>query len=535
MLSKYKKVPLAGIANKYLKILTTKHRIQGSRGLEEAIDIIAEFLRREGFRIKVFEIPTSSEKGFVETPISWDVKDGFLELKAGENTIAYLSYHDHPTLVAAHSPPGEGCGEVRYCESLEGCSGEVVLLEAPAYIAYNTVDADLVILYDSKRYPDAVPYTGLFLRAGEVREKPVVLNIPYAYAQRLISMLSRGVRITACWKVVVEYSNRPLKGLIAYNSEEPGIAFISHICHPRPSAHDNASGVVANTLVAKILSETGHEFSSAHVFVPEYTGTVYLKEYLPWHPIGVVNLDMVGSKQSVTGSVLNIVNPPLFMKPYMASYTYLAIKLLLDKASSFGGFSLPAQKYSITPYTVGSDHDVTVSWGIDSVMLNEWPSKYYHTDMDDVESISISYLVDTSVASALAGYMAYKKTHGENITEFYRSYLKSWYQFEACKKEVGTEWISKLLSYWDEYAIKVQLETPISSRYIYKLIGLPKYMKLRNIKGALTYLSVYAPLAYINGIENHEEMFQQENLIRWTQEEKELISEAWSIIKEKLG
>lgn len=534
VLESYRRISIAGLVKDYLKRITTFHRIQGSKGLEKAVKHTSELLENLGLNTKIFHVPSSSIKGFMETPVSWNATGARLEFKKDESVIARYEYEEHPTIVAAHSPPGEGCSELKYCPSIEGCSGSAVMVESPAFIAYHEIDADLIILFDSKRYPEAVPYTGLFIRKDELKSKPTVMNIPYALAQRLISLLSKGVKVTVCWKVTAEYSDEPLLGLVAYSGEDPGILFVSHICHPKPGAHDNASGTAANIAVAKILSRSIPTYPHAHLVIPEYSGTIYAKEHLPWTPRGVVNLDMVGSKQSVTGSVLNLVNPPLFMKPVSAAYSYIATKLLLDEASSFGGFSLPAYRYSITPYTTGSDHDVTIVWGIDSVMLNEWPSKYYHTDMDDVDTLSTQYLSSTAIIAALTGYMVQNGVLGGQIVEYYREYLKSWYMFEAVKKGIDVSRVSRALEYWNKLEKVRGPETPISARLIYRLLGYQAYSRLREIKGALTYLSVYAPLAHMSGLREYKELFQAENLLVWKKEEEKYVDEAWSLIVDKL-
>ncbi len=534
LFEEYSRVPVKGFVETLLKKITALHRIQGSKGLLEAIELVAHELEGLGLDVKTFDVPSSSVKGFMETPVSWDVESGYLRINKGSSALFSYDYQDHPTLVAAHSPPGEGCSDMKYCTEAENCSGDAVLLEAPAFAAYELVDANLVILFDSKRYPEAVPYSGLFIKSQEVKKKPVVVNIPYTAAQTLISLLNKGASITVCWSVRTRYHERPLKGLVAYAGGDPGALFISHICHPKPGAHDNASGVAANTAVAKILSEASTRYSHAHLFVPEYSGTIYAKEHLPWNPVSVIDLDMVGSRQNITGSVLNVVNPPLFMKPVSAASTYIAIKVAFDTTSSFGGFSLPSIRYSQTPYTAGSDHDVTLAWGLDSAMLNEWPSKYYHTDMDDIDSLSIASIAKTAVAAATAGYLALSVELKNRIVAHYKDYLASWYAIEAMKKGIDVSALGKVFEYWGKEVVINVLETPVSSRFLYKSLGYSKYMKLRNIKGAHTYLSLYAPLAYINGLKDFEELYQLENLLHWSEEEKGIIREAWLTIKSSI-
>jgi len=164
LLDELKKTPITGLARDFIRKITLYHRIQGSSGLENALSIVSEFLSSNGYEVKLFDVPSSSQRGFMETPVSWDVYEGRVEFKSSKGFTHILDYMEHPTLVSAHSPPGEGCGEVTYCRDLSNCEGDVVLVEAPGYIAYKELNARLIILYDSKRHPDAVPYTGLFYR-----------------------------------------------------------------------------------------------------------------------------------------------------------------------------------------------------------------------------------------------------------------------------------------------------------------------------------------------------------------------------------
>jgi len=533
ILEELRKTRLTGVARDLLRRVTIHHRIQGSIGIEKALVEVEEFMSSMGYEVKFFEFPASSRHGYIETPVSWDVYEGRVEIKVGRGQVYTYHHSEHPTLVSAHSPPSEGCGKLTWCKDLSKCEGEVVLVEAPGYLAYKESSARLIVLYDSKRYSEAVPYTGLFIGDNEIEPKSVV-NIPYSLALKIISQISKGYEVEVCWSVKTAFSSKQQKGLIVYRGEDPGILYISHICHPKPGAHDNASGVVSNILTAMLLDASSQKVPHAHLFVPEYSGTIFAYKHLPWTPIGVVNLDMVGSKQWITNSTLNLVIPPLYVKSRLSPYLLLATKLVLDEASSFGGFKLPSQRYSITPYTAGSDHDVTLMWGVDSIMLNEWPSKYYHTDMDDVDSISPAQLYNTGLIAALVGILSYTGNRFDEIEKSYKGYIKSWFAIEGLKYGLDLSTLASILDSQIEPSYQPG-STPISSKFLYRRLGRAKYEKLRSIKGGLTFLSVYGPLALRLGIKNPLELFQLENMVSWSFEEKQLISNAWRELVEEMG
>ncbi|MEM4717538.1 MAG: DUF4910 domain-containing protein [Desulfurococcaceae archaeon] len=533
IVDEYRKVPIEGRARDLIRKITLYHRVQGSSGIREATIDVLNLLREHGLETKLYEIPSSAIKGFIETPISWDLKYAYIEIKSNNEFNVRLTFEDRPTLVSAHSPPGEGCSEIKICKDVSSCEGDAILIESSAYIAYKELDSRLIILYDSKRYPEAVPYTGLFINETEIKETSVI-NIPYVTAQKIMSLNQRGAKVEVCWKIETEFSSKPMYGLLAYRGDDPGILFISHICHPKPGAHDNASGVVSNILTAYLIEKTDRKYPHAHLFIPEFTGTVFMESHLPWIPRGVINLDMVGSRQHMTNSTLNIINTPLFMKSYSPSITFIVVKSVLDEASSFGGFKLPGQRYSITPYTAGSDHDVTIIRGLDSVMLNEWPSKYYHTDLDDVETISPRQLANVAVIASTSGYLLNDDQIRNKSYELFKDYLKSWYSIEAFRYNMDISFLSRIIDNQVELEYN-PVRTPISMRYIYKHIGFEKYKKLSNTKGGYSYLAVYAPLAYLSNIREFDKIFQLENLLKWSSEEKKLIDETWEIIRSRLG
>ena len=90
------------------------------------------------------------------------------------------------------------------------------------------------------------------------------------------------------------------------------VLVVAHLCHPQPSANDNASGAGAAMEMALSLHSLIRDGSLAKprrgirfLWVPEMTGTF---AYLANHPeriaktIAAINLDMVGQNQDLCGS-----------------------------------------------------------------------------------------------------------------------------------------------------------------------------------------------------------------------------------------
>jgi len=534
--NEYLKNLSTALATDLLKALTQYHRVQGSTELWRAIERVAEVVSGFGVDVRIEHIEPSASLGYIEAPVSWEPVEAEIVFKTGDRVLASYRLEEHPTLLAAHTPEGEGCESLEICGE-EPCSGGAVLAQGYIYDLYLNADAKLIIYYDESRYHKAFPYIGLFITHREVQNK-VVMTIPYVFASKLMNLIKvKKKSVEVCWKARVRYHERGLPVLIACRGDDPGIVFISHICHPKPGAHDNASGSVANLSTLHVLSRVGKDlsYSSCHIWVPEYTGTVFLRKILPWRPLGVVNLDMVGSKQHLTGSTAVIVNPPRFLTHNTAAALWLAVNKTFSTVESFNGTPQLSVRVGLSPYTMGSDHDVFIGWGYDTAMLNEWPSKYYHTDMDDLNSISPRAVALTGLAAALTGYILIRERGSlDNVVKAYDSALSSWYLMQALSIDFSLTYLSQnlirkpLLSAHSEEPL---LETPLTSRALYRLLGREKFIEIRRIRGAQTYLGLYAPMAEGIGIRNHLERFIAEGLFKYSKDEAEKISNAWEEIK----
>lgn len=517
-----------------LLVFTKHHRIQGSKELWNVAKTTKETLEEEGIEAKLHRVEPGAKNGFIDTPASWDALEGELTIKIGDKVIARFDLIEHPTLIATHSPGGEGCGELVVCEK-PPCIGEVVLATGYLYEIYKRIDAKLILYYMPNRYRDAVPYAGLFLTPHD-EKKATVMNIPYSLAQRLIETKRKNPRkkIVVCWKAVTAYHNEGLPILISGNTEQPELMYISHLCHPKPGAHDNASGSAANLAIAFALRGLENKINHCNVWVPEYTGTVFLPKYLGKLPKYTINLDMVGSKQYITGSSLTIVNPPRYLKQTVPAALWLATRKFFDNIKAFSGSRLPSIRWGPSPYTMGSDHDVVIGWGREASMLNEWPSKYYHTDKDTVDTISSECLALTARTALYAGLILATKpdSYLNELVKNYERFMRSWYFSEAISQDFSISFIKRNLikqpvSISSE---KPLLDSPLISRTIYKILGSNKYNEIRRIKGAIDYLGLYAPLATVLGIKNHMNAYKAETITKWSRKEDNLIKEAWETI-----
>jgi hypothetical protein len=201
------------------------------------------------------------------------------------------------------------------------------------------------------------------------------------------------------------------------------VIVVAHLCHPLPSANDNASGAAAAleaALTVQKLVATGELNAPTRtirfLWLPEMTGSVaYLSanEDSLSRLVAGLNLDMVGEDQDQTGSVWLIERPP----DASASFAPDLLARLRDEMpelkgmsdispshTGLGGYRLYRQDES--PFSGGSDHyifsDPTV--GVPMPMLIQWPDRYYHTSADTPDRTSPRSLARSGALAAMYAY-----------------------------------------------------------------------------------------------------------------------------------
>ena len=237
------------------------HRIQGSPGYSDAIEHVRAALAAAGIESKVHEYPADGRSKTYEwtAPPAWVVRSGSLrQTDPVERPLA--SFDEISQSVVAHSPGGAVDGELVHVgggsadEDYEGVDvrGKLVLACGRASEVEKKAGprgaVGIVIYPDSERASadhDLVQYQGIFPRADAIEALVPAFSISRREADRLIKALGRGpVRLRG--EIDAEFIDGRLRVLEALvRGEDPNageVVLVAHICHPRQSANDNASG-----------------------------------------------------------------------------------------------------------------------------------------------------------------------------------------------------------------------------------------------------------------------------------------------------
>jgi len=195
------------------------------------------------------------------------------------------------------------------------------------------------------------------------------------------------------------------------------VLLVAHLCHPQPSANDNASGVATALETLITLHALIQQGTLARprrgirlLLPPEFTGTyAYLAtQGANVHRIiAALNVDMVGEDQDKTGSTFLLEHSP-GAAPTFADDLALAIRDALSTGQTGydGRGDFPGFRHGAIPFSGGSDHAVLADpmVGIPTVMIIQWPDRFYHTNADTPDKVSPASL---GRAGILAGTYAY--------------------------------------------------------------------------------------------------------------------------------
>lgn len=182
----------------------------------------------------------------------------------------------------------------------------------------------------------------------------------------------------------------------------------SHLCHPRPSANDNGSGVAAAFLLASSLMPGGAaglaqlDRTVRLIIGPEFLGTAWaIRDRLrsgSLRPKCVLNLDMVGEDQELCRS------------PFVVERASTNVTGSIDWALEHGAriaFEVSSDEYGTwisSPFDGFSDHALFAdpSIGVPSAAICHPDDVFNHSDGDTFDKVSPIEILRSSIAGVIA-------------------------------------------------------------------------------------------------------------------------------------
>ena len=418
------------------------HRIQASPGHRAAAQYVLAELQKAGLAAQIETYPANYETKFWNAGSfqEWSATSATLHLIEPEKQARKLAdYREEKIALIQRSIPFQGEAEVVLLEDgLEmadydglDVAGKIVLTKGSVnrvhQLAVEKFGA-IGILFDGMapappvRQPmdlaDARQYTSFWWTGNETECFGFVLTPRQGLWLR--GQLKKGlVKARADIQAALYDGEIEVVTAVIPGTEKPdeSVILVSHLCHPQPSANDNASGVAANLEAARTLKrliDSGHlsppKRTIRFLWLPEMTGSfAYLSRHETEIPgmIAGLNLDMVGADQEQTGAVMVLERPPDAAASFVVDLAERLREELFNDVETYGGLeSYPHFRYATTGFTGGSDHyifsDPTV--GVPMPMFIQWPDKFYHTSQDTLEKVSPATLNRSGTLAAAFAY-----------------------------------------------------------------------------------------------------------------------------------
>jgi len=413
------------------------HRIQSSPGYRDAADWLRGALERAGIAFDTTEVLGDGHTrhlGMV-SPEGWECRSAHAALHERGTRTVVADFDEQPLSIVQRSESASGRYPVvaladgtehAHYEGLEvrGC---VVLTSGTPHRVHRLAVVErgaAGLLCDGRRlFPpvrtadtdaDSLPYLSYWWAGDEPRGWGVVVSPARGAALR--ERLRHGTRIEL--EVAID-SVRSVARIPLVSATIPGagpgeILITSHLCHPRPGANDNGSGVAATLETARALATlraSGALPAAARtvrfLWMPEFTGThAWIASRPGAAPAtrAALNLDMVGERQSECGSTFLLERAPHPAGSVMEDLLAAIRHETQDWVTSYSGpghYSLV--RMAEVPYSGGSDHAVWIdpAIGVPCPMLIQWPDRYYHASSDTPDRCDPAALAHTARTAAV--------------------------------------------------------------------------------------------------------------------------------------
>ncbi len=420
--------------------LSSFHRIQGSKEINEAAHYLRDVASDAGAEVELFKFSYEDPPNWFEPLTGWWVESSELSVTEPVNYLV-SSFETVPTSVVAHSPGGEFEGElivVKDDDLPEALDGVVLTkwggLEKYLEICRRGARAALFYRDDAPR--NAVPYFSLFPTPSDVRfMKAPAFSVSLRSVEELDRLMRQHGRVIIKGFIRAGYVDQA-EGVVvtaSFGSGGAEVHLVAHYCHPAGMINDNVSGATALAELALALGSIPNINRVLRVgrvrlvWVPEYVGSLHFLRHLSSEGEirkvkYAINLDMIGERQSVTGSTLLFVRPPIHMLSPQEAVTYQVFREVFASAKGFlPRKRLAAIRSKVINFEPGSDHESYVAYGVPAVALISWPDRYYHTSLDTFDKLDQDLVLRAAYFSFAAALNVLSASNVERVLNAYRN------------------------------------------------------------------------------------------------------------------
>ncbi|MFH0777882.1 MAG: DUF4910 domain-containing protein [Candidatus Eisenbacteria bacterium] len=426
-----------------LNRLVLCHRIQSSPGFREAVAICEETAGGWGLETEILKFKADGKTSYWGCLIQreWEATEATLELVEPERVkLADFSECKISLIqrsVAAHADSIEivlledGLETSEYenidvAGKLVLTKGDIERVHALAVQKYGAAGILYDGIVDTKparnrlNLPDAREYKSFWWKSGDKRCFGFVITP--RQGDWLRSLLISSERLRARVNIDATFRDGTTEVLSCFipgqTLEE--VLLVAHLCHPQPSANDNASGCVSVLEAMRTLNAlvSGGQIGPLRrgiraLLLPEMTGSFsYLaaNEERLADIVCALNVDMAGENQTLCGSTMIVEAPPDSCRGFVLELGSLLLERVFERDPlPRAKASLRPERTSLETFNAASDHAVFSDReiGIPCPSINQWPDKFYHTSLDTPDKVDPAMLkAAASIAGTFAGFVA---------------------------------------------------------------------------------------------------------------------------------
>ena len=396
-------------------------RYQASAGIMAAAAYVADRARAAGLSdVAVLSFPADGAERWwtYRAPQSWTPVKATLSVDGK----LLVSYPDQPYSLAAYSASTPAGGRslplVRYSAVRTGADPRGALVVADEPVPLGVLAGPMAAAGAAAIAADplsGVPHRGrdqvgrLELAAGS---ELAAFSVTEAQLSRLASAADAGAAARADIELDAAISAMPVvTGALPASGRGDGTELLlsAHLCHPRPGANDNASGVAALLGIARALANASHSTAAVRfVWGPEFVGTAaYLHQVVGTGqaaPPGLaINIDMAGQDVARCGGPLVIERGPDDIGSFLPALATRCAALLPSASRSYSG-AVPCDPWTWreTPFAGGSDHALFADQPTRCQVLGlgHWPDRVNHSSADTPDLVDPEELKRTAIIAA---------------------------------------------------------------------------------------------------------------------------------------
>lgn len=386
-------------------------RHQSSAGIAVAAGYVAERAERAGLAdVRVLRFPADGRTSWWtwRSPPAWTPVRSTLAIAGldGRPLRTVVSTPDQPYALAAYSaatPPGGLTAPLRLWSDGGDRRGTVLLLDDGSPVGPALAAGAVAVVADV--LPGRVE-PGQVGRLELPPGSPVpAFSVTAAQLHGLVNWARTGGHAHVEVVAATGAGELPVVTGVLPGTGPEELLLTAHLCHPRPSANDNASGVAALLALVPVLdrpSRVGVRF----VWGPEFLGlAAYLHSGHGPAPLAAVNVDMAGEDQGRCGGPLIVERSPDDLPSYLNGAVEGAAAALPAAAVSYSGaVGCDTRAWRATPFVGASDHLLVVEppTGRPAVSLGHWPDRFNHSSLDTVDKVDPAELRRTATVAGAA-------------------------------------------------------------------------------------------------------------------------------------